>query len=264
MRAVATVLQTERGNPLNYPTSDGTAETGEQVAENAAVAAADVAFGSVALNTYKYSSKVVAVPFELLQDSSVDIEAFIRDRLVQRIGRITNTKFTTGTGSSEPRGIVTAAAAGKVGTTGQTTSVIFDDLIDLVHSVDPAYRALNRCEFMLNDASLKVIRKLKDSQGRPIYLPGSDGLAAKMPDTLLGYAVNINQDIATMAANAKSILFGDFKFYIVRDALEYSFFRFTDSAYAKNGQVGFLSFVRAGGNYVDVGGGVKYYQNSAT
>ncbi len=265
MREVSTVLQTEAGNPMNYPTSDGTSETGEQVAENTAVAAsADIVFGSVALNTYKYSSKPVTVPFELLQDSSVDIEAFIRNRLVQRLGRITNTKFTVGTGTSEPRGIVTAAASGKVGTTGQTTTVIFDDLIDLVHSVDPAYRALNRCRFMMNDASLKVVRKLKDTAGRPVFLPGYDGIVGPMANTILGFPVAINQDVAVMAANAKSILFGDFSFYMIRDALAYSFFRFTDSAYAKNGQVGFLMFSRNGGNYVDVGGGVKYYQNSAT
>jgi HK97 family phage major capsid protein len=263
MRAVSTVLQTAQGNPINYPTSDGTSETGEQLAENVSATGADPTFGVVALNTYKYSSKVVAVPFELLQDSSVDIEAFIRRRLVTRIGRITNTKFTTGTGTNEPRGVVTAAGAGKVGTTGQTLTVIYDDLVDLVHSVDPAYRDLNNCRFMMADSSLKVIRKLKDTTGRPIFLPGYD-LNAKMPDTILGYGVQINQDVAVMAASAKSILFGDFTFYVIRDALEMSLFRFTDSAYAKLGQVGFLMFSRNGGNYVDVGGGVKYYQNSAT
>lgn len=263
MRAVATVIQTAQGNPLNYPTSDGTSETGEQLAENATATGADPSFNVVALNTYKYSSKVVAVPFELLQDSSVDIEAFIRRRLVTRLGRITNTKFTTGTGTNEPRGVVTASSVGKTGTTGQTSTVIFDDLLDLIHSVDPAYRELGNCKFMMNDASLKIIRKLKDSQNRPLFLPGYE-LDRKMPDTILGYPVQINQDVATMAANAKSILFGDFSFYIIRDALEMMLFRFTDSAYAKSGQVGFLMFSRNGGNYIDVGGGVKHYANSAT
>lgn len=263
MREVSTVITTEQGNPLNYPTSDGTAETGELIAENVTATAADPTFGTVALTTYKFSSKVVAVPFELLQDSAVDIESFVNSRLITRIGRSTNNLFTVGTGTAQPRGVVTASAAGKVGAAGQTLTVIYDDLVDLIHSVDPAYRALGRCRFMMNDSSLKVIRKLKDGSGRPIFLPGYE-LNGKMPDTILGYEVSINQDVAAMAANAKSILFGDFSYYIIRDVMGATLFRFTDSAYAKLGQVGFLMWARSGGNYVDVGGGVKHYANSAT
>lgn len=264
MRSVAEVFRTEKGTDINFPTSDGTSETGELIGENTTATGADPSFGVVTLKTFKFSSKIVAVPFELLQDSSIDMEAFIRGRLVQRLGRITNTKFTVGSGTGEPNGIVTAASSGKVGTTGQTTTVIYDDLVDLIHSVDPAYRALGDCKFMMNDASLKVIRKLKDSQGRPIFLPGYDGLGMAMPDTILGYPVVINQDVATMAANAKSILFGCFSFYKIRDTMDIQMFRFDDSAYVKLGQIGFLAWMRSGGNYVDVGGAVKYYANSAT
>ena len=262
MRAVSEVLVTEMGNPLSFPTSDGTAETGEIIAENATATGADPTFGTVAVNAYKFSSKIVAVPFELIQDSQIDIEAFVNTRLVTRLGRATNTFFTTGTGTSQPRGVVTGASSGKVGTTGQTTTFIYDDLIDLIHSVDPAYRAMPGVGFMMNDASLKVIRKLKDSQSRPIFLPGYE-LNNAMPDTLLGYGVTINQDVASMAANAKSILFGDFKKYIIRDVMQATLFRFTDSAYAKLGQVGFLMWMRSGGNLTDTAA-VKYYQNSAT
>lgn len=264
MRDVADVFRTAQGNDINFPTSDGTTETGELIGENTTATGADPSFGVVTLKTYKFSSKIVAVPFELLQDTSIDIEEFIRTRLVTRLGRVTNTYFTTGTGISQPNGIVTAASAGKIGTTGQTTTVIFDDLIDLIHSVDPAYRALGRCKFMLNDASLKIIHKLKDTAGRPIFLPGYDGLSGPMADTILGYPIQINQDVATMAANAKSILFGDFAFYKIRDAMDIQMFRFDDSAYIKLGQIGFLAWMRSGGNFTDVGGAVKYYANSAT
>ncbi len=264
MRSVAEVFRTASGNDINFPTSDGTSETGELIGENTTATGADPSFGVVTLKTYKFSSKIVAVPFELLQDTSIDMEAFITNRMVTRLGRVTNTYFTTGTGSSQPNGIVTAASAGKTGTTGQTTTVIFDDLIDLVHSVDPAYRALGNCRFMMNDASLKIIRKLKDSQNRPVFLPGYDGLAGAMPDSLLGYPIQINQDVVTMAASAKSILFGDFSLYKIRDAMDIQMFRFDDSAYIKLGQIGFLAWMRSGGNFVDVGGGVKYYANSAT
>lgn len=263
MRSVATVIVTEQGNPLSFPTTDGTSETGELIAENTTATGADPTFGTVAVNAYKFSSKIVAVPFELLQDSQVDVEAFVRNRLAERIGRATNAYFTTGTGTAQPRGIVTGASSGKVGTTGQTLTVIVDDLIDLIHACDPAYRALKSCGFMMNDASLKVIRKLKDSTGRPIFIPGYDGLGGPMPDSLLGYSVTINQDVAVMAANAKSILFGCFDKYVIRDVMQGTLFRFTDSAYAKLGQVGFLMWARSGGNLPDTGA-VKYYQNSAT
>lgn len=263
MREVAEVIQTSQGNSMNWPNSDGTSETGEQIAENVTATDADIVLGTQPLNVYKFSSKVVTVPIELLADANTDIEAFVNGRLVKRIGRITNTKFTTGTGTNEPRGIVTAAASGKVGATGQTLTVVYDDLIDLVHAVDPAYRSSGNCRLMLNDASVKVIRKIKDSQGRPIFLPGYE-LSAKMPDTILGYPIQVNQDVAVMAANARSILFGDFSYYKIRDVLEASLFRFDDSAYMKKGQVGFLMWSRSGGNMTDVGGAVKYYQNSAT
>lgn len=265
MRAVATVIQTDNGNTINFPTSDGTAEEGERVAQNVSASDADPTFGVIAHDIYKYSSKVVTVPVELLQDASIDVAAFVTGRCTQRVGRITNKEFTIGTGTSQPKGAVTAASAGKVGQTGQTTTVTFDDLVDLEHSVDMAYREFNRCRFMMNDATFKVIKKLKDSTGRPIFMPGYDGLGGPMPDSIMGYPVTINNHMATMAANAKSILFGDFSYYIIRDVTSATEFqRYTDSAYAKKGQVGFNLWARSGGTFTDVGGALKYYQNSAT
>ena len=263
MRAAATVIQTSMGNDMNFPTSDGTAEVGELIAQNVTATAADPTFGSAAVVTYKFSSKIVAVPFELLQDSQIDVAAFVENRLTQRIGRITNQYQTTGTGSSQPFGVVARATLGKTGTTGQTTSVIFDDLVDLVHAVDPAHRAAPGVRWMMADSSLKVVRKLKDSQNRPVFLPGYDGLGGAMGDSLLGYPITVNQDVAAMAANAKSILFGDFSQYVVRDVMAPTLFRFEDSAYAKLGQVGFLMWHRSGGNLLDTAA-VKYYANSAT
>jgi HK97 family phage major capsid protein len=94
-----------------------------------------------------------------------------------------------------------------------------------------------------------------------MIVPGKPG---GVPDTLLGDPIQVNQDVAVMAANAKSILYGDFSFYKIRDALDMQMYRFTDSAFALKGQVGFLAFLRSDGQFVDVGGSVKYYQNSAT
>lgn len=262
MREAADVFTTAAGNDMSWPTSDGTAEVGELVAQNVAAATADPTFGTVGLSVYKFSSKTITVPIELLQDSVIDIEAFVRKRAATRLGRIMNTFFTTGTGSSQPRGVVVGASSGKVGTSGQTLTVIYDDLVDLEHAVDPAYRGAG-CKFMLNDASLKVIRKIKDGQRRPLFIPAYDGGFGAAPASLLGYPIVINQDVAVMAANAKSILFGDFKTYKIRDVMQVSLFRFDDSAFMTKGQIGFLAWARAGGNLTDAAA-VKYYANSAT
>lgn len=270
MREVSTVIQTTAGNPMSFPTSDGTSEVGEIVAENQTANDADAVFGTKSLPVYKYSSKVVTVPVELLQDSNVDIEGFVRNRLVTRLGRITNTHFTTGDGSSKPYGVIGAASAGvtAANSTSQVTAVTYDSLVDLVHSVDPAYRALGNCRFMMNDASIAVIRKIKDDGKRPIFVPGYEnmvpGAAGGVPDTLLGYPIAINQDVAVMAASAKSIAFGDFRYYYIRDVMAVEMFRFTDSAFTKKGQVGFLAWMRSGGNLIDVGGAVKLFVNAAS
>jgi HK97 family phage major capsid protein len=264
MRAVSEVFSTASGNDMSWPTSDGTAEVGEIVAQNVAAATADPTFGTVALTVYKFSSKTITVPIELLQDSVIDIEGFVNKRAATRIGRIMNTYFTTGTGTAQPRGVVTGASLGKTGTTGQTLTVIYDDLVDLQHSVDPAYREGGKCRFMMADSSLKVVRKIKDTAGRPIFVPSYDaGITKGVPATLLGDEIQINQDVAAMAANAKSILYGDFSTYKIRDAMNVTMFRFTDSAFMSKGQVGFLAWARAGGNLTDASA-VKYYANSAT
>lgn len=263
VRSVANVFSSSMGNDVNYPTSDGTSEVGELIGQNTTATAADPTFGVVTLKTYKFSSKIVAVPYELLQDSAADIEGFIARRLGERLARIENQMFTTGNGSTQPNGVVTASAAGKAAASGQTATVIFEDLIDLVHSVDPAYRS-GPVRFMMNDATLKLVRKLKDTAGRPIFMPGYDGLGGAMGDQVLGYGVTINQDMATPAASAKTILFGDFSRYTIRDVMGMTLFRFEDSAYAKLGQVGFLAWMRTGGQLTDAGQPIKHFAHSAS
>lgn len=259
MRQAATVIATETGATLPMPTVNETAQAGAILAENAQASSQDITFGVVNIGAYKYTSKIVLVSLELLQDSAFDIASYIAKALADRLGRIQNTHFTVGTGSSQPTGIVAGATSGKVGTTGQTTSVIFDDLVDLVHSVDPAYRM--NAKFMMHDSTLKVIKKLKDSQQRPLWLPG---LALREPDTINGYPYIINQDVATMAANAKSILFGDLSKYFIRDVRDVFVMQLRER-YADFGQVGFVGFARADGNLLDAGTHpVTYYANSAT
>jgi HK97 family phage major capsid protein len=259
MREVASIMTTAGGNALNFPTSDGTSEVGVIVGENAAATTGDITFGTIALPVFKYSSNKIALPVELIQDSGIDVIAYVMDRLATRLARIQNTHFTVGAGTTVPDGIVPKAGLGKTGTTGQTLSVIYDDLVDLKHSVNRAYRS--GAKFMMNDLSVAVVSKLKETTGRPIWEYSTQVGA---PDTLLGHAVQINDDMAVMAASAKSIIFGDLSKYNIRDvANSTSMRRFDDSAFALNGQVGFCAWTRTGGNLLDVNA-VKYYANSAT
>jgi HK97 family phage major capsid protein len=267
MRGISTVIQTSGTGAMSFPTSDGTTEEGEIIAENAEATDLDLVFGTIGLPVYKFSSKVVAVPFELLQDSNVDIEAFVRNRLTTRLGRITNRMFTVGTGTAQPNGVITAATVGvpAANSTSQVTAVTYDSLVNLQHSVDPAYREQGNTRWMFNDATLRELRKIKDDQKRPIFVPGYEtGNPAGAPDRLLGSPITINQHMANMAASARSIAFGDFSHYHIRDVMAVEMFRFTDSAYTKKGQVGFLAWMRSGGNLVDVGGAVKVFVNAAS
>lgn len=155
----------------------------------------------------------------------------------------------------QPTGIVTAATLGA--TAAAETAISFDELVDLEHSIDPAYRQSGQCRFMFHDTTLKQLKKLKDLENRPLWLPG---VAVKEPDTILGYAYTINQHMPALAAEARTVLFGDFSKYLIRDIMAVSLFRLTDSKYTEKGQVGFLAFSRHDGNLVDVGGAVKYLQ----
>ena len=259
----AQILGTNNGNTIPWPTTDPTAEEGEIVGENAAVTEDDtITFGQVTIGAHMYSSKAVAVPFQLLQDSMYDIEGHIIGRLGMRLGRITNRHFTVGTGNAQPKGVVVCAGSGVVGATGQSTSMKWDNLQELEHSLDPAYRQSGQCRYMFHDTTLLKLKKMKDGQGRPLWLPGVESLS---PNTVNGYPYVINQDVAEMAADAKSVLFGRFDYYVIRDVLGFLLFRMTDSAYTKKAQVGFLAFSRHDGNLIAANNGaVKYFQNSST
>ncbi|MBB4126226.1 HK97 family phage major capsid protein [Xanthomonas translucens] len=262
MRQVSDIIRTAGGEPMQYPTSDGTSEEGEIVAENQPATDADISFGTKGLPVYKYSSKVVTVPWELLQDSTSDISGFIERRLQTRLGRITNRHYTVGTGTGQPMGAATAAVVGKIGAVAAIPAITYDDLIDLEHSVDPAYRLAAR--WMFHDDMLKLVRKVKDQQGRPIFVPGYEqGNPGGAPDRLLNRDIQINQHVASPAAGAKSILFGDFSYYKIRDVMAITMFRFNDSAYVKKGQIGFMAWMRTGGNLIDVGGALKAFQHGA-
>jgi HK97 family phage major capsid protein len=262
MLEVANIIDTDSGQPLVWPTADDTGNVGAILAENSAAPVQDVTFGQKTLSAFMYTSKMVAVSYQLLSDSAFDLNAWLPEKFAQRLGRAINAHFTTGVGGgTAPQGLVATGGltTGKTGATGQTLTVTGDDLIDLIHSIDPAYRSGNG-RFMMNDQSVKVVRKLKDTTGQYLWQPG---LQANTPDTILGYPVVINQDMPVMAAGAKSIAFGDFRAaYVIRRVSGVQVKRF-DERFADKLQVGFLSYSRYDGT-VDDANAAKVYVNSAS
>lgn len=257
------VFDTASGNALPIPTDNDTTNSGAILGENVQVGTQDITFGAITMNAYTYSSKLVLVSNQLLQDTAFNLDAWLSGKLGTRIARATNTHFTTGDGASKPNGVVTAGTlgytAGNSTSSGEMASITYDDLVELEHSVDPAYR--KKAVFMMSDTALKVIKKLKDGIGRPLWMAG---LAVKEPDTINSMPYVINQDVAVPAASAKSVLFGDFSNYFIRRVAGVQVLRLTER-YADFNQVGFLAFQRWDGNLIDAGTHpIKYLQQSAT
>jgi HK97 family phage major capsid protein len=266
MRQVCGQFTTDGRAPLGYPSSDGTSEYGEMSAENATASSMDPTFATASMRAFKFGSKVITAPIELVEDAQFDIVAFIEQRAIERIGRIQNKKFTIGVGgTTEPTGVVTAASVGKIGLTGQTLTVIYEDLVDLSESVDVGH---GKPSWMFSQTTRSIIRRIKDTAGRPIWTPSfvdAGGPESSSPAQLLGCPVQINNEMPSPAASAKSIAFGNFKHYKVRDVAQVILRRFglEDSGYSTRGQIGFLMWAFAGGNLTDTGA-IKLYQHSAT
>ena len=244
--SVTRVLNTATGNQIPWPTINDTSNVGALLAENTAEGEQDATFGEKVLNAYKYSSDIIRVSMELLQDSAFNIDQLIAELFGERLGRISNTALTTGTGSSQPNGIVTASSAGK--TAASATAITFDEIIDLFHSVDPAYRASPSCRFMFNDSTLSAIRKLKDGDGNYLW-QAADGRAGE-PAAILGRGYVINQAMDSIATAKKTVLFGDMNKYVVRRVRDFTLLRLAER-YAEYYQVGFLAFNRLDGELLD-------------
>ena len=258
---IVDVLTTASGTDLLWPTNDDTANEGAILDENTQISEQDVAFGQGKLKAYTYTSKLIRVPLQLLQDSAIDIEAFLARRIGERIGRAVAGHIATGAGTTQPVGVANASVGfgvGVTGATGNTTTVTYDSLVDLEHSVDPAYRG--SAQYAMNDLTLAAIRKLRDSQDRPLWVPS---VAGGVPSTINGRPYTIDNKLPAPAANAKSILFGDFKTgYIARRVSGAQVLRLSER-YADYLQVGFFGFARWDGVIQDAAA-VKAYKHSAT
>ncbi|MEW6473440.1 MAG: phage major capsid protein [Actinomycetota bacterium] len=250
--AEAEEIRTDNGETVEYPTVDDTANSGEIVAEHGTFAAgADVTFGTKSLPTYKYmaggaSNLPIKVSVELLQDSAFDVESFLVKALATRIHRAQSAHWATGTGTGQPEGLFVGGSSGL--TLASASTVTHDELVSIVHNVDPEYRNLGNCKWVMNDATLEVIRKLKDSDGRPLYWNGSNDMGSELKGTLLGYPVVIDQGAPTFAVNAEVLAFGDIREgYVIRRVNDIQIVVLNE-LYAPNGQVGFMAWTRAGGH----------------
>ena len=262
MRQYAEVITTDSGANLPWPTVDDTAQEGAILGENTQITEQDVTFGQASLDAYMYTSKLVRVSFQLLNDNAFNLNAWLPRALGARIGRIQNRHFTVGTGTAQPDGIVTSSTVGVQGTGSFATTggaPTYDNLIDLIDSIDPSYITANT-RFMMAQTGRKAIRKIKDSQNRPLWEPS---LQVGAPDTLLGFPVALNNYMPAAAVNAKTILFGDINAaYVIRDVSDLAVMRLTER-YADFLQVGFFAFQRSDGTLQN-GSAVRAYQVTAT
>ena len=254
----AELIETDSGNDLPWPTNDDTANEGEYLAENTQVNEQDLTFGGKKLGAHPCNSKAVRVAIALLQDSGINLEEFIPRKLGERIGRRSARAWITGTGVDQPQGITIGIGTGKTGANGQTTSVIYDDLVDLEHSVDPAYRT--NCRYLFHDQTLKALRLLTDGEDRPLWVPVP---TAGFPATINGWPYVVDNSMPTMAASAKSMVFGNLRAgYVIRRVRRVQTLRLAER-YADFLQVGFLAFERHDGMIQDTAA-VKAYVNAAS
>ena len=241
-RTLAHVIRTASGErKIPVVSSKGTASW---IEEGGAFPESDDTFGQVTLGSFKLGT-TIKISEELLNDSVFDLENYIAREFARRIGTKEEEAFFTGDGSGKPLGVLADKGGAEVGVTAASaTAITADELLDLYHSLFSPYR--KKAVWVVNDSTIKAIRKLKDNNGQYLWQPG---LTANAPDTILGRPVKTSAFMPSIAAGAKSIIFGDFKYYWIADRQGRNFKRLNE-LYATNGQVGFLASQRVDGKLI--------------
>lgn len=258
MLETSTMLRTAGGEALQIPRTNAYS-TSTLTAEGSAISESDPTFQAfVTLNAYKYGF-LVQVSREMLDDSGVDILGFLAREAGTSIGVAVNTALTTGTDTTQPNGIATAAGSGITGGTGVAGAFTADNLIDLSYSVNSAYRRMPGTGWQMAGPTIAAVRKLKDTYGQYLFQPS---LQAGQPDQLLGYAIYENPDLAAVGTAAKSVLFGHLPSYYVRMAGGIRFDRSDDYAFA-NDLVTFRATVRIDGD-LPQNSSIKYFIGGAS
>lgn len=241
-RTLAHVIQTSSGDrKIPVVASKGTASW---VDEEGAIPESDDSFGQVSIGAYKLGT-MIKVSEELLGDSVFDLEAYVSREFARRIGNKEEEAFFTGDGTGKPLGVLADTGGAEIGVTAAAAGAFTaDEVFDLFYSLKAPYR--KNAVFLMNDASVKALRKLKDSNGQYLWQPS---LTAAAPDTLLGRPVYTSAFMPALEAGKKSVLFGDLSYYWVADRQGRSFRRLGE-LFAPTGQVGFLATQRVDGKLI--------------
>ena len=241
-RTLANVITTSSGDrKIPVVASKGTASW---IDEEGAIPESDDSFGQVSIGAYKLGT-LIKVSEELLNDSVFDLEAYISREFARRIGNKEEESFFSGDGSGKPTGILAATGGAQLGvTTAGAAAITMDEVLDLFYSLKAPYR--NKAVFVMNDATVKAIRKLKDGQGQYLWQPS---LQAGTPDTILNRPIYTTAYVPAIAAAAKTVVFGDFSYYWVADRQGRTFKRLNE-LYAVTGQVGFVATQRVDGKLI--------------
>lgn len=253
VRQVSRVITTAGGEPMDFP-KVGTHAIGTQVAaESTTLAGTDPTFEKLTLNAYRYG-QLVKLSTSFVQDSGVDVEGFIAQNIGRALGRITDTAYVTGGGSTAPNGVVTAAGTG-VKTGGTLIPLTFDNLIDLQHSVVPEYR--DGAVWVMSDTTAGSLRKIRAGAGdtagtilgQYLWEPSQQ---AGRPDTLLGNPVYTDVNFASQGSAARSVAFGNFReAYIIRDVGGIRLERSTDR-YFDTDEIGYRGIIRTDADLIDL------------
>jgi len=213
MMEVAHVMNTATGNDIPWPILDDTANVAIIIGETVTDTNNPLAFSNKVLKSYTYTSQMLPVSMELVQDSYFGVQNIIAEAAGARMGRGTNAHFTTGDGITQPEGVATASSLGL--NAASASAITRSELVDLVHKLDRAYRNSPNCRFMFHDTTLSAIKKLSfgSADDRPLWQPS---IRVGEPDRLEGFGYTVNNDMQEIGAAAKSILFGDFSKYKIR------------------------------------------------
>lgn len=258
LQSGATVMQTGGGESIQVPKTTAHS-TAAIVTEGAAIAASDPTFGQITLGAYKYGL-LIQVSRELINDTGADLEGYLSMQAGRALGNAFGAHAITGTGTGQPRGVVTDATLGVTTGTGVAGVPTADNLIDLYYSVIPPYRNSPNAAWIVRDSTVGALRKIKDSTGQYLWQPG---LTSGTPDTFLGKPVITDPGVAATGVNAKSVIFGDMSQYFVRMVNGVRFERSDDYAFNTD-LVTFRALLRADGALVDLTGAVKYLVGAAT
>jgi HK97 family phage major capsid protein len=241
-RGLAKVITTSSGDrKIPVVASKGTASW---VDEEGLIPESDDSFGQVSIGAYKLAT-MIKVSEELLNDSVFNLESYIAREFARRIGAKEEEAFFIGNGTGKPTGIFNATGGAELGVTAASaTAITFDELMDLFYSLKSPYR--KNATFVTNDATVKMIRKLKDGNGQYLWQPS---MQAGQPDTILNRPVKTSSFVPNVEAGAKTVAFGDFGYYWVADRQGRSFQRLNE-LFAATGQVGFRATQRVDGKLI--------------